>query len=111
MNPLRAGTLRRQITLQRRTSTNDTFGQQSTAWTTLRTSYAEIEPLTGRELETAQAINAEVTHRITLRYRSDITTALRITYQGRIFNVLSVLDIDTAHTALQLLCSEGLNQG
>lgn len=96
---------------QSRAKTRDGFGQRSNTWTDTFKAWVRIEPLSGRELETAQAINNEVTHRVTMRYRTTVTTDMRGVYQGRIFNVLAVLDVETAHVALQLLCSEGLNQG
>jgi SPP1 family predicted phage head-tail adaptor len=73
--------------------------------------WGEINPLAGRELELAQAINAEVTHQVTLRYRPGVTVAHRLVYQGRIFNITNVLDVETRHRTLELACSEGLNNG
>lgn len=108
---LRSGDLNRRVTIQQRATTPDTFGQQSGIWTDVASCWAGIEQLMGRELEMAQAINAETTHRITLRYRAGITPAMRVLYQARVLNVLSVIDPDTAHVSLQLMCSEGLNQG
>lgn len=108
---LRAGDLNRRITIQQRSSTPDSYGQQSGAWTDVVTCWAGIEPLTGRELLAAQAVNTENTHQVKLRYRTGITAAMRVVYQGRLFNILSVIDPDTAHVALHLLCSEGLTQG
>lgn len=108
---LRSGELNRRITIQQRATSTDSYGQQATTWADVLSCWAAIEPLDGRELLLAQAINAEVTHRLTVRYRTGITAAMRATYQGRLFNIHAVLDPDTAHVALQLLCSEGLNQG
>ena len=106
-----AGALCRRITLQQRSATLDSWGQQVTTWSDLVTAWASIEPLEGRELVTAQALRAETTHKVTIRYRAGITTAMRIVYQGRIFNILSSLDDAMNHVMLQMLCSEGLNEG
>jgi len=108
---LRSGELNRRITIQQRDSEQNTFGQQLLTWSDVLICWAGIEQMQGRELEMAQAINAETTHRVTIRYRAGITPAMRVLYQGRVLNVLSVLDIDTAHVALHLMCSGGLNQG
>ena len=108
---MRAGELRRQITLQSRGASIDSWGQQSTGWGGDIVCYAQIEPLAGRELMAAQSMQAETTHTITIRYRTGVTPAMRALYQGRVFNVLSVIDPDMTHTSLQLLCSEGLNNG
>ena len=94
--PIRAGDLNRVITFQQRNTDKDSFGQQSTTWTDYLTARAEIEQLSGSELVSAQALMAETTHRITVRYRPSITASLRVIYQGRVFNVLSVIDEFTA---------------
>lgn len=108
---MRPGELRRQVQIQQRNSTQDSFGQRVQTWATVATTWADIQPLSGRELETAQAVRSEVTHTVVIRYRPGVTAAMRVVYQGRYFNVLSVIDVDTRHKVMQLLCSEGLNDG
>lgn len=110
-NAVRGGDFNRRIAIQQRSSTVDAFGQASPTWSDLLTCWARIEPLSGRELVLAQAQNAEVTHLVEVMYRPTVTAAMRVVYQGRIFNVLSVIDPDMAHVTLELLCSEGLNKG
>lgn len=105
------GELNRRITLQNRSPTVDSVGQQSTVWTDALTTWANITQLAGRELLAAQAVNAETTHELTLRWRTGISSAQRAVYQGRIFNVLGVIDRDTGRRWLTLLCSEGLTLG
>ena len=111
MITLRAGDMGRRITIQARGAGADSYGQQVSTWADVLTCWASIEPIDGRELLTAKSINAEVSHRVVVRYRAGIIAAMRVVYQGRFFNILSVIDPDTAHVALHLLCSEGLNQG
>lgn len=108
---IRSGDMKRRITFQTRSATKDGYGQESTTWSDLLSCWADIQPLSGRELVAAQAQLAETTHEIQIRYRTGITAALRVVYQGRIFNVLSVIDQDMQHRRLSLMCSEGLNQG
>jgi SPP1 family predicted phage head-tail adaptor len=108
---MRAGTLRRQITIQSRSSTPDTFGQSVRTWSNLVTTWADIEPLSGRELEVARAVQPEVTHQVTIRYRTGLTDVMRIVYQGRYFNINSILDVGMRHEILQMLCTEGLDDG
>lgn len=108
---MRAGTLRRQVLIQARTQAVDGFGQQSTAWSAGLSVSADIQQLQGNELLNAQAVNALTTHSVLIRYRTDVTAASRLVYQGRFFNVHSVVDPDTSHIALLLMCGEGMNQG
>ncbi|NBS77711.1 MAG: head-tail adaptor protein, partial [Betaproteobacteria bacterium] len=54
MSSLRAGQMNRRITLQRPSTAQDTYGGPVRTWTDLGTFWAEIQPLSGRELESAQ---------------------------------------------------------
>lgn len=108
---MRAGDLRRRITLQTRSSTRDAAGEPAHTWTDTVTTWADIQPLSGRELELAQAISNEVSHQVTIRYRPGVTAAMRVVYQGNYFNILTVMDVDMQHKQLQMMCSQGLNSG
>ncbi len=113
---MRAGDLRHQVTLQRRDTLRDSMGGQSLCWTDVCTTRAAITQLSGRELEIARAIHSEVTHGITLRYRPEFANptraaALRLRFKGRVFNIVSVNNVDERGRELYLVCSEGLNDG
>jgi len=108
---MQAGKLRKSIELQRRSTIQDDYGQPQPVWETVATTNAEFELLSGRELIAAQAVQSEVTHNVTIRYRAGITPAMRISYGGRLFNIHAVLDESERHRMLTLLCSEGLNDG
>lgn len=116
MTVLASGELNRRITLQQRSIVADSFGEPLAVWTDLASLWAGIQPLSGRELELAQKVSSEVTHRITIRYRASLTdtrsmAALRLLYRNRTFNVHAVLNEDEANVQLQFLASEGLNDG
>lgn len=112
---VRAGALNRRVTVQQRATGHDAYGQESETWNTLFTTWASIETLDGRELLAAQAIATESTHRLTFRYRATLAvidgTKCRVMYQGRIFNIKSLDDVDTRHEYFEALCTEGLNAG
>lgn len=111
-----AGNLRKRITFQQRTTTVDSYGQQTTTWTDLITVWASIEALSARELLAAQAVQSEVSHKITVRYRAEFANpvavaAMRITYNGRLFNIQGATNIDERNREIDLTCAEGLNNG
>ena len=113
---LRAGTLRHRITLQRRSTSVDSFGAQSTSWVTAARVWASIEPSGGKELMAAQAMAIDQPATITIRWQpmfADPKTvaALRIIYGTRIFNIHSSNNPEARNRVLTLLCSEGLNDG
>ena len=108
---MQAGQLRRRVTIQQRSATQDEYGQPLNSWTDVTTVCAAIEPMSGRELLAAQAVNSEVSHNVTIRYIPGITAAMRLNYGGRLFNIHSVLDENERHRMLTLQCSEGMNDG
>jgi SPP1 family predicted phage head-tail adaptor len=118
---MRAGTLRRRVTFQRRAGAQDTFGQQVTDWIDVLANVpADIQALSGRELLAAQAINAELTHTIVVRYHSLLadpvkTASMRAVYVNagvtRFFNVKSAENVGEQNVEIDLMVSEGLNQG
>lgn len=68
-------------------------GESSTVWTMRATRWARIEPLDGRELWRARQVQADVTHRITLPWETSLqpTTQWRVLFEGRVFQLLSVV--------------------
>ena len=116
MTALRAGQLTRRLKIQSRSTTQDTFGGPSLVWTDVATVWAEIQPLTGRELESAQRMASEVSHQITVRYQSlfdnpQQVTQMRALYKARVFNIHSALHEDERRVKLILLACEGLDDG
>ncbi len=112
----RPGNLRHNITIQQRGITTDSFGQQVTTWSDLITVWASIEALTAREILAAQAVQSQVSHKITLRYRPELSSpmavaAMRVVYSGRYFNISGAVNIDERNINIELLVSEGLNLG
>lgn len=118
---MRAGSLNRRVAIESRASGPDTWGQQTTTWSSLLSSVpAAIDPLAGRELELAQALNSEITTRITVRYHPQLANpaavaALRVVYTNaggtRYFNVQAARNLDERNRDIELLASEGLNHG
>lgn len=104
---MEAGNLRHRIELQFESKTQDSTGDPvSDGWTTFATRWAFVKPLTGREVVQAQQIHAETTHSITLRYMNGINEAHRVLYEGRDFQILSVINVEERDKELILLAVE-----
>lgn len=54
--------------------------------------WARIEPLSGDELVEARQVDSRVTHRITLRYRSDLNTRMIAVEGSREFELVEILN-------------------
>ena len=103
---MRIGKLRRRITIERVTETQDTDGAVLETWSTYATVQASIELISGREYFAAQSTQADVTHRIRIRYLSGIVPKMRVSYNSRIFDILSVINVGERNRELQLMCRE-----
>ncbi len=108
---MNVGKLNRRITIQQRTEGLDSYGQPNQSWIDVATVWANIKPIKGRELLIAQSMRSEVTHNIDIRYRTGITAAMRVNYNGRFFNIQAVIDENERHQTLALQCTEGTNDG
>jgi SPP1 family predicted phage head-tail adaptor len=109
--PLRSGNLNREVVVEQRSTTKDTSGQQLDVWTQFCKTRAQIEQMSGAEVVSAGAQLGETMHQVIMRYRPGIRANMRLTYQGRILDILSVLDDFSQHRKLTLLCKEGLSRG
>ena len=65
-----------------------------------------VVPMSGREYEESQKIRAETTYKISTRYFPDITDDMRILYDKREFEIVSILDLDGRHEELQIVAVE-----
>lgn len=107
----KSGDLRRRVTLQQRSTAQSTSGEQSETWTNVATVWGSVDPVSGNEHFDGEAVKAPLLYDISIRYRTGVTPAMRISYGGRIFNILSVMDQEELHRLLIMRCVEGLNQG
>lgn len=100
------GKLRHRITLQKQINAQNDYGAFVTQWQDIATVWAEIKPLSGREYFSAQQVQSEVTTQIWLRYRNDIEPTMRVTHNGKHYDIISVLNHQGRNKALQLMCKD-----
>lgn len=108
MATINAGELRHRVAIQAKASTYDSRGQNSASWSTSTTVWAQIETLTGKELEQARKNYADATHRVTMRYLSaaTLTTKNRLLFGSRALNIGSINKVDQVSESLIVICGE-----
>jgi len=106
MTEMRAGPLRHRVTIEQKNPTRDTHGGEVPGWTTLATVWAAVEFLQGREYFDAQQIQAQANVRVRLRYRSDVTSDMRVVWDSRNFLIVAPPMEDSKRRELVLLCQE-----
>lgn len=67
---------------------------------------ALVAPMSGREYEESQKLRAETTYKIATRYFRQVEPNMHILYDGREFEIVSVLDLDGRHEELQIVAAE-----
>lgn len=109
---MKAGKLRHRVTIQRLALADEPeFGGQTESWVDVATVWAAIEPLFGHEKVAAHAVQSEATVKITIRYRTDVTTAMRLIFGSDVYDIHHVSPVPGRGNDMDLLCSTGLTQG
>jgi len=107
---MQAGRLRKRLILQSKEETRDSYGAALITWTTEGTVWGAIEPLSGKEYFSQQAVQAEAQVRIVIRYYSGVLPSWRVSHGGLYYDILDVLNHDTRNRQLTLMCRQGVSE-
>lgn len=110
---MQAGRLTERVTIQNFTTVRLPSGQPEETWNDVRTIWAEVRGVSGRELMASGAEMGEATIRIWTRITSDITSSSRIRcesgcYKGLILDVVSPPIPDVKNDRMEMLCKQGV---
>jgi len=101
------GDLRERVDLYAYTLATSTDGDQTETWATYATRVpARVAPLQGRDRYAAQAIQANLAYRVTIRYRTDITAHDRVYWGGRKLEIHGIVNPEARDRFLVMDCSE-----
>ena len=106
---LRSGPLREKVIVQVTTPSQDSYGEPIDSWGTYVTRWAEVTPINGTEKWAGNENLAQVTHRFRIRYDSStksITPKHRISYDSRIFDILSATNTGTRDREIIIMAEE-----
>ena len=99
--------LREIVDIERLTGTLSDEGEQVDTWTALfENVFADIKTPTGREYFAHDRLNAEVTHRVKIRWHDGVTNDMRINWQGRILDILYISEDQTHKQWQYIFCKE-----
>lgn len=105
---LTPGKLRHTIELQAQTETPDGFGGVTLAWATYAMPKAYIKALGGTQRIMAEGLANPVQFRAFIRYRADVLPAHRALYDGRLFDIKAVYDVEERRRWLEIELTEGV---
>lgn len=104
MNP---GKLRHRITIQEYIKTRNEYNEIIEDWRDFAKVWASVEPISGKEYWAKHQVQAEITHRIRIRYREGIKPTMRVLFnKNRVFEIESVINWQEKNIDLQLMCKE-----
>jgi len=103
---MQAGKLNRIITIQTKTLTYDADGYPIESWGDSISMWASVVTTGGGEFYAAQKLNASTEAVFKARYTTGITVLNRIKYGTRIFEILSLNEIDGMATELWISAKE-----
>jgi SPP1 family predicted phage head-tail adaptor len=106
-----AGTLRHRVTIENLVETVDDDGIRDESWVEVATVWGEIRPMSGREFIAANAIQAGVTTKITIRMMDGIDAKMRVRHYNTLYNIKAVLPDMTLKAYLMLMVEDGVNAG
>jgi SPP1 family predicted phage head-tail adaptor len=89
-----AGALRSELALEISEPEPDGLGGYSESWVEVATLFGRIEPVNAETVFGADQTLESVTHRVTLRWRGDVKSGIRLSKLGRRFDILTVHDPD-----------------
>lgn len=87
----------RQVTLERRTTSQNAIGEAIKTWATLATVPAAYKPAPGAEPVNGDKVEAELPVVFTIRFYSGLNPKDRLTYGGQVYNILAVTEVGRKH--------------
>jgi len=105
---MRSGRLRHYIQLQRPAVTVNDAGETvvDNPPTQSLPAWADVQPLQSREIERARQAQMQTTHRVIIRYRSDVQPGWTIKWGDVDLMVTGIIPIDGRTEALELTCQQ-----
>jgi SPP1 family predicted phage head-tail adaptor len=103
MNP---GKLNKRITFQRFIEGKDADGFPLEEWQDVKTCWAMIKTLKGREYFQSATTQNENSSRFIIRYTTGLHPDMQILYKGRTFEIESIINDDEMNKTLTIICKD-----
>ena len=105
-----AGEYNTRVTVQRRDeSAVSDMNEPVASWKTHCVTWASVNGASGREFSAGDQTTADVGYQVRMRASERtraITPKMRLAFQGRTLEIVSVVDLENRHIEMMLLCRE-----
>lgn len=105
---MRAGQLRHRLRIEEVVETRSDSGDVDESWNEFDTVWGSLEAVTGNERFRAEREHAEVTHLARIRHLDGVTPKMRITHDGRTFDIEAVYDPEGRKREMHILTREAV---
>lgn len=106
MTPHTIADLKHRLVVEQQSRVGDGGGGAVATWNRLAEVWGAIRPRTGAERPEGDGTTGRVTHSVIIRWRSDVTPAMRLREGARVLDVRAVYDPDDDRRWLVCLCEE-----
>ncbi|MDB5569074.1 MAG: head-tail adaptor protein [Hyphomicrobiales bacterium] len=106
MRGARIGELDRKLALERPLDTPDEIGGAARAWTLVADVWGHVQPTRGVRRFAGEREESAVTHRIAIRWRPDVTGAMRLRDGAAVYSIHAATDGDGRRRFLICHCEE-----
>lgn len=88
---IKAGKLDQRITLQQKSVTKNSIGEESVTWSDLATVWAHVMPLRGNAYYAANQQQHVIDARFLIRERSGLSTDMRLIWNGEYYDITNLI--------------------
>ena len=104
--------LRHRITIERKSVTRNSIGEEVTAWEIFADKVpASVRQPRGREYFAAAQMQDSADYIVTIRTISGVDRTMRVTFNGKPLDIVSVIDVDSQGRLMELMCISGVRNG
>ena len=101
-----SGKKSKKIVIESVSEGRNSLGGITEAWSTFSSPFAKVEPLGGKEAFFNREMNASNMVKFTINFETGITTKMRISYDSRIFDILSKINLNERSKEIEMVCEE-----
>lgn len=105
---MRAGQKRHIIRIEKPVKVKSSTGSVTTTWELFRNTWASIETLRGYEKQSAVASWPGSDTKIGFTYIAGLLPTMRVVYNGSIYSILNINDVEERRREIQLTCQSGV---
>lgn len=84
--------LRERVTVQQAAESRNSLGETVLSWGTFSTVWASVDGVSAREALAAGQQDVTITHRVRMRYVTGMTQNMRLSWRGRVLQIISLLE-------------------